>query len=205
METADVVVVGGGSIGASTAVHLAEQGAGRVVLLEQKNLAHGASGKGIGIIRTHYTHPVLARLALRSLEVFHHFEERFGGHSAGFHPCGYFILVGEDDRQTLTRLVTMHQDMGIAVEQVSLETVQAQIPYLNLQDVAVAAHEPCSGYGSPPQTTLALAQRAVELGVDVRTQTPVLEIVRDAEGRVAAVVTPQGQIQTRTVVDCVGP
>ncbi|MBE9047231.1 FAD-binding oxidoreductase [Pleurocapsales cyanobacterium LEGE 10410] len=205
VETADIVVVGGGCIGAAIALHLAEKNAGKIILLEQKSLAHGASGKGIGIIRTHYTHPVLAELAQLSLESYHDFAERYGGYDAGFHPCGYYILVGEDDRQTLKDLVKLHRSLGIEVDLVDLDRLQDAIPALNLTDVAIAAYEPNSGYGSPPQTTIALARRAQDLGVDVRTDTPVREIKLDAEGRIERVITPSGEIATRTVVDCVGP
>ncbi len=107
IEKADIVVIGAGCIGASVALHLAEKKAGKVILLEQKDLANGASGKGIGIIRTHYTHPVLAKLAQSSLKLFHNFRERFGGYDSGFNPCGYFILVGEADVETLKSIVLM--------------------------------------------------------------------------------------------------
>lgn len=205
-ETADIVVVGGGCIGASITLHLAERGVKKVILLEQKELANGASGKGIGIIRTHYTHPVLAKLAQQSQQLFHHFSERYGGYDAGFNPCGYFVLVGESDVETLQRVVEMHQQLGITVHLTDAQSVQAVCgQLLDLTDVAAIAYEPNSGYGSPPQTTQALAQRAIDLGAEVRTQTPVLQIKQDAEGRVEAVVTPNGEIKTRTVVDCVGP
>lgn len=205
-ETADIVVVGGGCIGASIALHLAEKGVKKVILLEQKELANGASGKGIGIIRTHYTHPVLAKLAHHSQQLFHQFQDRFGGYESGFHPCGYFVLVGESDVETLQRIVEMHQQMGIDVHLTDRQQVEEACgQLLNLDDVAAIAYEPNSGYGSPPKTTFALAQRAVDLGAEVRTQTPVLAIKVDAEGRVEAVITPDSEIQTRTVVDCVGP
>jgi sarcosine oxidase, subunit beta len=204
-ETADIVVVGGGCVGASIALHLAEKRAGRILLLEQKALANGASGKGIGIIRTHYTHPVLAELANASLHLFQNFKERFGGYEAGFNPCGYYILVGEPDVVTLEQIVAMHQQMGIDVRLVSPTDAQAEMPFLRIDDVVAAAYEPQSGYGSPPQTTIALANRAQDLGVEIRTQTPVTAIQLDVEGRVEAVVTPQGTIATRTVIDCVGP
>ncbi len=205
VETADVVVVGGGAIGASIALHLAEKQAGKILLLERKELASGASGKGIGIVRTHYTHPVLAELARCSLEVFHHFKERFGGHESGFNACGYFVLVEASDARTLLNVVEMHQRLGIQTYLVSPQEVKARVPQLAVDDVAAVAYEPNSGYGSPPKTTLALAQRARELGVEVRTQTPVLEIQLDLEGRVRGVTTPTGTVATRTVVDCVGP
>lgn len=66
VETADIVVIGGGCIRALIALHLAERKAGKI-LLEKKELANGASGKGIGIIPTHYTHPVLAELSRQML------------------------------------------------------------------------------------------------------------------------------------------
>lgn len=207
VETADIVVVGGGCIGASTALHLASKQAGKVLLLEQKELANGASGKGIGIIRTHYTHPTLVKLAQESLQRFQHFGELYGGGDAGFNPCGYFVLVGAADVATLTQLVAQHQAVGINVRLVEpAEFYQHVSPDLvDLRDVAAIAYEPDSGYGSPPQTTVALAQRVVELGAEVRTNTPVLEVLRDAEGKISGVRTPTGAIATRTVVDCVGP
>lgn len=204
-ETAEIVVIGGGCIGASIALHLAEHRVCKVILLEQKELANGASGKGVGIIRTHYTHPVLAQLAQAALQQFQHFKERFGGYDSGFNPCGYFVLVGEPDVDTLNQVVASHQNLGIATQMVSPEAAQAAMPLLNIADVAAAAYEPGSGYGSPPKTTIAFAQRAIDLGVEVRTQTPVLDVVLDAEGRIAGVKTPDGEIATRTVVDCVGP
>lgn len=204
-ETADFVVIGGGCIGASIALHLTEQKVGKVVLLEKQELANGASGKGIGIIRTHYTHPVLAELAYQSQQRFHQFAERYGGYDSGFYPCGYYVLVGDNDVETLRQVVSMHQSMHIKVDLVDLSAVQTAVPHLNLSDVAAAAYEPDSGYGSPPQTTKAFAQRAVDLGVEIRTHTPVREIKLDAAGKVQSVVTPTSEIATRTVIDCVGP
>ena len=69
-ETADVVVIGGGSTGTSIAWQLAKMGAGRVVLLERRGLAAQATGVTAGIVRTHYTHETLARMALRARHVF---------------------------------------------------------------------------------------------------------------------------------------
>lgn len=204
-ETAEIVVVGGGCIGAAISLHLAEKQTGKVLLLEQRSLANGASGKGIGIIRTHYTHPVLAQLAQAALKLFHCFPERFGGYDPGFHACGYYVLVGPEDVETLKALVAMHQSIGINVDLVSTQALQTQSLQLNLSDVAAVAYEPDSGYGSPPQTTIALAKRAADLGVDICTQTPALDIYLDTQGQVAGVKTPAGDIHTRTVIDCVGP
>ena len=66
MKTTDVIVVGGGVIGASIAFHLAERGVG-VTLVEKDSLAAGPTGRSCGIIRQHYSHPVTVRMALESI------------------------------------------------------------------------------------------------------------------------------------------
>ena len=70
MATADVVVIGGGVNGASTAFHLASLGVKRVTLVERRQLAAGASGMSGWLVRMHYTNDVESRLAHESLKVF---------------------------------------------------------------------------------------------------------------------------------------
>ena len=74
-KSADVVVVGGGVNGASIAMHLARMGAGRVLLLEKGHLASGASGRSGAMVRQHYLHPVLVRMARRGPPVFPNFAD----------------------------------------------------------------------------------------------------------------------------------
>ena len=57
-RTADVVVIGGGANGTSTAYHLASLGASNVLLLERAHLAAGATGKSGSLVRMHYTNEV---------------------------------------------------------------------------------------------------------------------------------------------------
>lgn len=70
METADVVVIGAGANGASTAFHLAKLGAGRVVVVEQGHLAAGASGKSGALVRTSYANEPETRLVVESIKYF---------------------------------------------------------------------------------------------------------------------------------------
>ena len=79
VETADVVVVGGGVNGASIAYALAARGVKRVTLLEQGALAHGASGRSSALVRMHYTNEWDARLAWASFPVFRNWPELMGG------------------------------------------------------------------------------------------------------------------------------
>jgi sarcosine oxidase subunit beta len=72
MKTADVVIVGAGVNGASTAFHLAKAGMRNVVVVERHHVAAGATGKSGALVRMHYTNEPETRLALESLRYFQH-------------------------------------------------------------------------------------------------------------------------------------
>ncbi|HHW42681.1 FAD-dependent oxidoreductase [Desulfofundulus thermobenzoicus] len=200
--TADVVIIGGGLMGCSTAYHLAGRGAGRVVVVEKSTLGAGSSGRSSAILRCHYTHSELARMALKSLEIWQHFPEIIGG-ECGYTRTGYVVLVGPDNLETLRRNVAMHRELGIKVEMIDLEEVAKMVPGINLEDVAGAAFEPESGYADPGLTLTSLVQRGRELGVQYRQMTPVVGILH-AGGRVQGVRTPAEDIAAPVVIDCAG-
>src|SRR2546428_8569208 len=79
MASADVVIVGGGANGTSTAFHLTRLGAQNVLLLERRWLAAGATGKSGALVRMHYTNEHESRLAFESLEGFQNFHAQGGG------------------------------------------------------------------------------------------------------------------------------
>ncbi len=76
--TTDVVVIGGGINGASTAFNLAQRGV-KVTLVEKSFIAGGPTGRSSALIRQHYSNQVTARMALRSLRVFQNFGDVVGG------------------------------------------------------------------------------------------------------------------------------
>src|SRR5688572_6279824 len=97
MRSADVVVIGGGCIGASTAFHLTTLGVREVHLVERRHLAAGATGKSGALVRMHYTNEAESRLAFESLKVFQDFDAIVGGR-CGFEPVGFVQLVGPEHR-----------------------------------------------------------------------------------------------------------
>src|ERR1051325_10949627 len=96
-DLADVVVVGGGVVGASTAFHLAARGISRVVLCERHWPAAGASGKSGALLRTHYTNVPEARLAYTSLQYFRRWSEMVGHGDCGFLNCGMVRTVSAEN------------------------------------------------------------------------------------------------------------
>src|SRR6266851_5299070 len=146
MTSADIVIVGGGVVGASTAFHLAVLGVRNVVLLERQQLAAGASGKSGALVRMHYTNEAESRLAFESLKVFRDFRNIVGG-DCGFEPIGFVQIVPPGYEAVLARNVARQQRLGIATQVVTRDRLGDLLPGSRVDDVGAAAWEPESGFG----------------------------------------------------------
>src|SRR2546428_260615 len=148
MASADVVIVGGGANGTSTAFHLTRLGAQNVLLLERRWLAAGATGKSGALVRMHYTNEHESRLAFESLKVFQNFDAEIGG-DCGFEPVGFVQLVGRGYEDHLRRNVAMQQRIGIKTELVSPEDLPRLLPGASTDDIGGAAWELGAGHADP--------------------------------------------------------
>ena len=105
-RTADVVIIGGGVTGVSTAFHLTRGGVRNVIVVDKGVIASGGTGKSSACVRQHYSTAETCRMIRYSLEFFQHFAERVDGESCGFTPipdptrCGqaYYDLVTIENR-----------------------------------------------------------------------------------------------------------
>src|SRR5919108_5177382 len=118
---ADVVIIGGGATGASTAFHLAKRGVRNVVLLEKEFLASGPTGRSSACVRQHYSTPETCRLVLKALRFFQRFEEHTKGRTAGFTRTGYLLGVDDRLRNEMEASVALQQSQGIDSRLISLE------------------------------------------------------------------------------------
>ena len=109
--SADVVIIGGGVMGASTAYHLAVRGCTNVVLLEARTLAAVGTGHSGSIVRQHYSQDVTTLLALRSVEMFENFEE-LTGRSGVFHQTGWLKLGPPDVVGAMDDNSNRHRELG---------------------------------------------------------------------------------------------
>jgi glycine/D-amino acid oxidase-like deaminating enzyme len=200
--TAEVVIVGGGSTGASIAYHLARRGVTGVLLLEKGSLAGGATGRSSAIVRQHYAYPVTARMAKLALEAFERFDEVIGGES-GFTRTGYLALVAGDDREALAGNVAMQRSVGVRTQVVGPAEIRELVPQMFTDDLAAAAYEADAGYADPAGTTAALGRRARDLGARVVEGVAVRRIAVEG-GAVTGVETDQGPVAARTVVTAAG-
>ncbi len=201
-RTADVVVIGGGVHGASVAYHLARRRAGRVVLLERRFLASGPTGRSSALVRRFYAMDFLTRTAHESADVYRQWSEVIGG-DAGFRPVGLLWLAGPDTAPHLRANVERARTLGVRLELLGPDDLRALVPAMAVEDVALAAHEPDSGYADATAATTAFAARARALGAAV-VQSVEVEAVLAAGAKVTGVRTAAGEIAAPAVVACPG-
>lgn len=203
MASADVVIVGGGCTGASTAFQLARRKYGKIILVERDSVGAGPTSKSIGIIRLHYSYEPLIRLASRSLELFTRFEELTGG-VADFTRAGFLLLASPAQMPRLEENVSLQRSLGVRTSVLSTEEIRRLDPRLHLDDVGGAAYEPDSGFADGYATTASFAGAARRLGAEIWESTPVEHVVVEG-GRVRGVRTSRGTIETSTALVAAGP
>ncbi|MEV0161818.1 sarcosine oxidase subunit beta [Nonomuraea fuscirosea] len=203
MRTAEVVVIGGGCVGTSTAYHLAAAGCTDVVLLEADALGSGSTGKAAGGIRLQHADALNSLLVRRSLAEFLRFEE-LTGVPIGFKQVGYlFLLSSAADLDAFRRAVGVQQGLGIPSELVDVAAVREFVPQLATDDLVGATFCPSEGYATPEAVVQGYATAARRLGVRVETGRAVTA-VRAEDGRITGVDTDGGPIAAPTVVCAAG-
>jgi sarcosine oxidase subunit beta len=205
-ETADVVVVGGGVVGASAAYHLAAGGAGRVVLLERDTaLGTGSTGACAGGFRQQFSSRINILLSQASVPMIVGFEEEHGL-ALDVAQDGYLFLVRSEEtwREFMTS-VELQRSMGVAVEVLSPEDAAGMIPGLAVDGMVGATFGPRDGIADPSGLTLGYATAARRAGAEIRLNAEALAIEVQG-GRVTGVRTASGDlIEARVVVNAAGP
>ena len=157
-QTYDVIIIGGGIMGCSTAFQLAQRGL-NVAIFEKDAIGTGPSGRSSAIIRQHYSNELTASMALYSLGVFQDFEDRVGG-ECGFVKSGFVMLASAKDQEGLAANVAMQQGVGVQTELITPETLKEIMPSLATDDLVAAAYESDSGYADPYLTVTSYAAAA---------------------------------------------
>ncbi|HSC90046.1 MAG TPA: FAD-binding oxidoreductase [Gaiellaceae bacterium] len=199
MEAAEVVIAGGGAVGASTAWHLAELGVADVVLLERDMLASGSTAASAGGVRTQFADELNVRIALRSLD-----ELRAMGDEIDLRQWGYlFLLDRASDVAAFRAALELQRSLGVPSEELTPDAARELVPQLGLDGVLAATYCPWDGYCSPEAVVQWYARHAAAHGIRVR-QGCALTGVRVRRGRIEAVDTSAGPIATGTLVCAAG-
>lgn len=202
MRTADVIVVGAGINGVSTAFHLAQAGVKHVVVVERAYLGSGSTGKSGALVRTNYGNAAETHLALESLNYFKHWQDLVGG-TCDYQPVGLLFFTKPDFYAQLEANVAMHRALGVNTQIITAQEALELDPSLFVDDVTHVVYEPESGFADPNATTFAFAQTARQRGVEFLLNTTVTRIQTEGE-RVTGVETTQGTIRAPVVVVAAG-
>ena len=199
----DVVVVGGGIMGTSTAYQLARAGVTNVTLLESGVLGGGSSAKPLGGVRALFSDAANIALGSRSLEAFRHFEEEVGA-DIGLQLVGYlFVLRDTDDISRFEKSVALQNSMDVPSRLIGAAEARQHCPYLSESDMVAAVWSPGDGFARPRDVVHGYADAATARGVQIRTQTAVSAIEATADGR-ALVHTSDDTYLTPTVICTAG-
>ncbi len=201
-DSAAVVIVGGGVIGASAAFHLAEAGVD-VVLVERAQLGSGSTCRAAGGVRTQFSDPLNVEIARRSMAAFRNFGRR-PGWEIDLHQVGYlFVLSRAPDVEEFGRSVALQNEYGLDSWMLTAGEVRELCPLLQGDDILAGAFSPGGGHAAPEGVVQGYAFAARKRGADIRVNCEVLDI-ETIGGEIVRVVTDAGSIGTGTVICAAG-
>lgn len=202
----DVLIVGGGCVGASAAYHLAAAGAGAVLLLERaEDLGTGSTAAAAGGFRHQFGSEVNVRLSLASIPMLTGFEEEHGL-PLDVHQEGYLLLVRDESAwEGFRAAAEMQRELGARVDLLTGSEAAELIPGLMVEDVVGATFGPDDGIADTSGLTQGYATLARGSGAEIQTGVEVVELITDGD-RVTGARTGAGEeIRAGAVVNAAGP
>ncbi|HRJ58210.1 MAG TPA: FAD-dependent oxidoreductase [Anaerolineales bacterium] len=204
-NTADIVIIGGGVMGASAAYHLAQRGAKNIVLLEkEKYFGTGATGRCAGGVRYQFSTEINVKLSQESLPMIERFKEEIG-QDVNYRQCGYLLVAtNEKDAVTFKQNVTLQNGLGVPTQLLSGDDVRMRLPLMKFEDAIAGTFNQKDGTVDPNGVVMGYVGAAQKMGVKAIENAEVTGITVSG-GEVKEVQTNLGTIQTRMVLNAAGP
>ena len=206
METADVVIIGGGIVGASIAWNLTEAGVIKVLILEREShQGKGSTGKSMGGVRAQFATTPNIQMSMYSIHFYSEFDERLG-QPGGYRPQGYlFVATAEKHLNYLRTNQKLQHSLGLTqAVMVTRDEIVSRVPQLRSDDILGGSFCPTDGFVDPYSVMTSFTTCAVERGARVWRACEVTAIHHDGTG-ILGVETTRGPVATRTVVNAAGP
>lgn len=201
MKKSEIVIIGGGVVGASVAYHLTRRGARDVLILERENaLGRGSTGAATGGVRAQFETDINIKMSLYSLDFFNNWD-----FDCGYEPRGYlFFATDEKQFEYVRRNVEKQKSLGVKeVEIVDTQTISEIVKGLNCSDICGGSFGARDGFINPLGVLEGFTKKAIEDGARVETGTEVFSIETE-NGKVRAVETNKGRIECEKIVLCSG-
>jgi sarcosine oxidase subunit beta len=204
-RTADIVIIGGGVMGASIAYHLAARGVENVLLLEKEQFfGQGATGRCAGGVRYQFSTEINIQLSSISLPMLERFEDEIG-QPIDFRQCGYLILItNQKDLEQFKHNIQLQHRLGVQTIWLDGDEIGERLPMMNLEDVLAGTFHAKDGLADPNSVVMGYINAANRLGATTQTDVEVTGIEVHA-GNIKSLHTTLGVINTPLVVNAAGP
>ena len=203
-KNAQIVIIGGGIVGCSTAYHLAKLGWKDIVLFERAQLTSGTTWHAAGLIEAGgFFSATSIEMAKYTLKLYSELEKETGL-ATGHKGVGMVTLATTPDRlEELRRVAAFNRYFDVPVEELTAAQVKELWPLADTDDVLAGFYAPGDGRVNPVDVTMALAKGARMGGVQIFEETPVTGFIKQGR-RVTGVKTPNGETSCEFVVNCSG-
>jgi len=202
---AQVIIIGGGVIGCSTAYHLAKLGWRDVIILERKQLTSGTTWHAAGLVVCGgFATETMLTLAHYTRELYRNLEKETGI-STGFKPVGYVQAASSESRlRMLRKNAAFARWLGIEVQEISPSQLRDLWPFADPAGISAGFYFPDDGRANPVDVTMSLAKGARDMGVRIFEDVEVVSIQKKG-GYAAGVTTTRGEtIAAEVVINCAG-
>lgn len=198
MKFADVVIIGGGVTGLTTAIRLRELGVAKVVIIEREFVGAGQSGRAAGIVRSLVGNSSVAAMLQHSIGFFSTFNERYHAKITPFR-IGYLLVNEAAATGQLDSVIAAAAEAGCTAKRISSEEARELQPGLRLADDDIFAFEAAALHVDPMTVVHALSLVARKMGVEIIEGAEV-EHIRIDSGKVVDVLTKNTAISAPQVL-----
>jgi sarcosine oxidase, subunit beta len=206
METSDIVIVGGGIVGASIAWHLTEAGCRNLLIVEREShQGKGSTGKSMGGVRAQFATAVNIQMSMYSIRFYAEFDERLG-QPGGYRPQGYlFVATRPSHLEYLRTNQILQRSLGLTqAHMLNRDDIKTRVPQLFSGDILGGSFCSTDGFVDPYSVMTGFTSCATERGARLWRSTEVIAIHRDSIG-IVGIETTRGPVSTRVVVNAAGP
>lgn len=201
-HTADVVIIGAGVAGLSTAMQLARRGA-RVVVLERERIGNGSTGRAAGLLGQLRGNVEHTRMLIDGLAIVRELEQL--AEMEIFVPTGSLRVAETPERvEEIRSLVAMGKSIGFDIDHMPIDEVARRMPYMWTGDLLDACYCPTDGHIQPAELVAAYLKVCRAHGVQVLTNTPVTEILTSG-GSIYGVRAGEAEYHAPAVLNAGGP
>ncbi|MGD2157890.1 MAG: FAD-dependent oxidoreductase [Anaerolineales bacterium] len=204
-KSAEIIIIGGGVMGASTAYHLAARGQKNILLLEKEQFfGQGATGRCAGGVRYQFATEINIKLSKESLPMLERFEDEIGN-PVDYRKIGYLFLITEEkDIPVFKKHVQLQNRLCVPTVWLDGDEVRQRIPIMQLEDVLAGTVCERDGIADPNGVVMGYISAAQRLGVNTQTGQEVTNI-RIRDGKATGIETQDGIVSAPIIVNAAGP